>query len=290
MRLAGRLLRPPGRGPFPAVVIVPGSEPAHRTTYDLWAYFFAAHGFAVLTYDKRGVGASGGTYDRAATRRTSSARLRRARGVGWLRRPAVRRPSRVGPRRRKPGRLGDRDRGRALAAVRFAALQSAPAMSVGRQLAYAASPSRGGSTRPRARARVAAAACPRRRQRLRPARRARVAADPSALAARLGRQADVHAGDGRRPAPDLGGRRHDFTVRVYAGGAHSLRLTGAGLIRQEQASPGFVRGVFPDLASWLRSRAGGSLSRWHRGCSLMRDPGPAHAARAGRLGGRLARS
>ena len=86
VRLAGRLILPAGKGPFPAVVIVPGSVPAHRDTYDLWALFFASRGFAALTYDKRGVGNSTGQYIRAATdenlRNLASDALA---GVAWLR-------------------------------------------------------------------------------------------------------------------------------------------------------------------------------------------------------------
>ena len=52
----------------------------------------------------------------------------------------------------------------------------------------------------------------------------------------------------------VGFRHEEFTVHVYPGGAHSLRLTASGLIREEQTSPGFVAGVFSDLAAWLRSR------------------------------------
>jgi len=47
---------------------------------------------------------------------------------------------------------------------------------------------------------------------------------------------------------------HHFTVSVYPGGAHSLRLTEHGTISEEQTSPGFVSGVFADLAAWLRTR------------------------------------
>jgi hypothetical protein len=56
------LERPVGSGPFPAVVIGHGSGRA--TTADGAAYvpFLRARGFAVLRYDKRGVGQSTGTY------------------------------------------------------------------------------------------------------------------------------------------------------------------------------------------------------------------------------------
>jgi dienelactone hydrolase len=54
--------RPPGPGPFPAVVIGHGAGPV--TTADGAAYvpFLVERGFAVLRYDKRGVGGSTGTY------------------------------------------------------------------------------------------------------------------------------------------------------------------------------------------------------------------------------------
>jgi hypothetical protein len=59
--IAGTLTLPPGRGPHAAVVFVHGSGPVRRYTYR--APFVRAlvdAGIAVLSYDKRGVGESGG--------------------------------------------------------------------------------------------------------------------------------------------------------------------------------------------------------------------------------------
>ncbi|MFW6078183.1 MAG: FG-GAP-like repeat-containing protein [Gemmatimonadota bacterium] len=65
-RLAGTLFRPAGTGPYPAVVLVHGSGPQDR-----WGPFgyasivadhFARAGFAVLAFDKRGVGGSTGDW------------------------------------------------------------------------------------------------------------------------------------------------------------------------------------------------------------------------------------
>jgi pimeloyl-ACP methyl ester carboxylesterase len=56
--LAGSIVNP--KKPFAAVVIVHGSDPVKREME--FAKLLAARGIAVLTYDKRGVGASGGTY------------------------------------------------------------------------------------------------------------------------------------------------------------------------------------------------------------------------------------
>jgi dienelactone hydrolase len=254
VRLAGRLLRPPGRGPLPAVVIVPGSEPAHRTTYDLWAYFFAAHGLAVLTYDKRGVGASSGTYDRSATQGNLQALASDAlAGVEWLRRqPFV--------DQRRVGLAGGSQAGwvieiaaAASPSVRFAALQSGPAMSVGRQLAYAALTRQGWRDPPPSDQAIRAAL----------ADVPNAGYDPRAAleSLRIPVLWQLGSVDKRMYTPETladlraiaGSGRHDFTVHVYPGGAHSLRLTSEGLIRQEQTSPGFVPGVFRDLTSWLRS-------------------------------------
>lgn len=62
LELRGKLVRPKGRGPFPAVVIVHGSgrESAVDTYY--MPYLFAVHGIATLVFDKRGTGGSEGDY------------------------------------------------------------------------------------------------------------------------------------------------------------------------------------------------------------------------------------
>ncbi len=56
--LAGSIVKP--KNPCAAVVIVHGSDPVKREI--AFAKLLAAQGIAVLTYDKRGVGASGGVY------------------------------------------------------------------------------------------------------------------------------------------------------------------------------------------------------------------------------------
>lgn len=63
--LSGTLVLPEGKGPFPAVVLTQMSSPAPRGAYALQAYYFAAHGMAALMYDKRGVGKSGGEFNKA---------------------------------------------------------------------------------------------------------------------------------------------------------------------------------------------------------------------------------
>jgi dienelactone hydrolase len=56
------LERPAGPGPFPAVVIGHGSGETRKDDYRFLAHEMLLRGFAVLRYDKRGVGESTGSY------------------------------------------------------------------------------------------------------------------------------------------------------------------------------------------------------------------------------------
>lgn len=62
--LVGELVRPSGTGPHPAIVLVHGSAAQGRASwgYRSWADPLARAGFAVLYYDKRGVGESTGEW------------------------------------------------------------------------------------------------------------------------------------------------------------------------------------------------------------------------------------
>ena len=59
--LAGTLFIPRADPPLAAVVLIHGSGPEERIRW--FAPLLASDGFAVLTYDKRGVGMSGGVYE-----------------------------------------------------------------------------------------------------------------------------------------------------------------------------------------------------------------------------------
>ncbi len=65
--LVGTFAKPGGNGPFPAVVVLLGSGPETRRgpAYRVNAANMLRHGFAVLIFDKRGSGDSGGVYDTA---------------------------------------------------------------------------------------------------------------------------------------------------------------------------------------------------------------------------------
>jgi uncharacterized protein len=62
VELAATLTRPAQGGRLPAIAIVHGSGRETREILDLWTQLYVSLGFATLTYDKRGVGESTGTY------------------------------------------------------------------------------------------------------------------------------------------------------------------------------------------------------------------------------------
>lgn len=70
--LAGEISYPPGNGPFPAVALVHGSGPATREGNAPLVTLFRDLGFAVLAYDKRGTGKSGGEHRGVGVRNSDS--------------------------------------------------------------------------------------------------------------------------------------------------------------------------------------------------------------------------
>jgi pimeloyl-ACP methyl ester carboxylesterase len=60
IHLSGTLVVPKGRGPFPAIVRIHGAGPADRV--NSIDEYYAYHGIAFLSYDKRGVGRSSGDW------------------------------------------------------------------------------------------------------------------------------------------------------------------------------------------------------------------------------------
>lgn len=63
-KLVGRLSIPKSDTPTPAFMLLHGSEPGTRDNFGnkVMAHYMVSHGFAALSYDKRGVGDSAGTY------------------------------------------------------------------------------------------------------------------------------------------------------------------------------------------------------------------------------------
>jgi uncharacterized protein len=68
IQLSYQLEKPAGRGPFPAVVVGHGSGETTKQACRFLVQRFLQRGYAVLCYDKRGVGQSTGTYVNVGTR------------------------------------------------------------------------------------------------------------------------------------------------------------------------------------------------------------------------------
>ena len=105
--LSGTLTIPAGGGRHPAVAFVHGSGPTERAYLPDLQALLLRHGVAVLAYDKRGIGQSGGQYPgespTASTHRRPRPRRRRRRAVPPH--AAGDRPSARRPRRAQPGGL-----------------------------------------------------------------------------------------------------------------------------------------------------------------------------------------
>ena len=68
-KLAGRLSLPESNAPLPAFMMLHGSEQGTRDNFGnkVMAHYMISNGFAILNYDKRGVGDSEGTYQESAS-------------------------------------------------------------------------------------------------------------------------------------------------------------------------------------------------------------------------------
>lgn len=90
--LAGRLVLPAGGGRVPIVVLVHGSERDSARDFNALQRLLPAVGVGAFVYDKRGTGASGGTYTQDFSRLAADA----VAALGEARRLAGRRAGRVG--------------------------------------------------------------------------------------------------------------------------------------------------------------------------------------------------
>jgi dienelactone hydrolase len=141
VRLAFTLDLPSGAGPFPAVVLGHGSGRTTRQLLRFQAAQWTTLGFAVLRFDKRGVGESGGQYANVGTADSPTVFPRLAgdiaAGVRFLRtRPEID-PKRIGLSGWSQAGwilpIAARELGRD---VRFLVIMSGPVCSVGLEMYY----------------------------------------------------------------------------------------------------------------------------------------------------------
>lgn len=248
----GATLTEPANGThLPAIALVHGSGIQPRPLFSLWANFYASLGFAVLNYDKRGTGESGGQYPgdfptAYALSVYADDAVAAARFLQSL--PEVD-GTRVGFHGGSQGgwtvplalmRASD---------LAFAILASAPAVSVDENDFYQ-DVSGGSSFVPNM-------------------GDAEIDAQTSAVHGGYDPAAALQAlhvptlwiyGEKDRQVPvrlsiaqleTLRGK--DITIKVLAGGWHGLTITANGLAQEEATSKGFAPGLFTDIADWSRA-------------------------------------
>ncbi len=137
--LAGEIAFPPGTGPFPAVVLVHGSGPVTREGNRPLVAPFLTQGIAVLAYDKRGNGESGGLY-RGVGPLNSDSMIRLLAGDAVAALELLARHERIDKNRL--GLAGGSQAGwiipnaAARFPIRFAVMLSGPLVSVGEEIHY----------------------------------------------------------------------------------------------------------------------------------------------------------
>jgi dienelactone hydrolase len=247
--LAGAITEPMGAGPHPGIVIVHGSEPGERFFYDIWVGVYAGLGLTVLTYDKRGIGASTGRYpgefptDESLQVYADDAAAALGFLAAW---PGVD-PKRVGFH---GGSQGGWTVPLAIArhgGASFAILVSAPATTVGQTNIWK-DYSNGGSYAPTASMAEMEAA---------------VSADhsgydpgPAVAALRVPTLWLLGTNDRTVPTHICAGilaamNKPTFTVRMLPTG-HGLLINPTGLAVDDERSPGLARELVPDITEWLR--------------------------------------
>ncbi len=253
--LAGTLMVPPGGARHAAVAYVTGSGPTTREYLPEFQALLLSNGVAVLAYDKRGVGASGGTYpgesptveaidvlarDAAAAVRFLAARpevdaarvgLAGHSQAGWIMPLAA---------TREP-------------AVRFLVTFSGPAVTADENDLYQTLAGQGDRPQRLSDAEVDA--------RVEHAGPGGVDPMPSIRALRIPALWLYGALDhvvpprlsARRLEPLVAEQGRDFTVAILPQGNHALVATKSGLTTEMLRSDRYARGLFPRVGAWLRA-------------------------------------
>jgi len=255
-RLSGTLLIPPGGGKHAGAVFVHGSGPTQRAYLPELSAMLVRHGVAVLVYDKRGIGQSGGEYpgesasegpidqfarDAAAAARFLAAQpeIDRARvgltghsQAGWIVPLAA---------SREP-------------AVRFALIFSGPAVTADENDLYQDLAGEGERNATLSEAEIDA----------RVLQQAPGGVDPIPAIRKLKIPAMwVYGGRDQHVPPRLSSRRlapiaaepgRDFTVVTFPNANHALVETTTGLTSEMLRSDTFAPGMFDRVGEWLKKQ------------------------------------
>ena len=253
--LAGTLTVPATPGRHPAVAVVHGSGPSLRDEGQFTSGLFLTHGIAVLSYDKRGNGQSGGVYpgELASTQAIATYAADADAAVRFLASQPDLDPHRL-------GLFGGSQGGWIvpLAAVhsplvRFAVLESGPVVSVGESDSFAALTSEGAAPLGRPLAQIETEVRREGPSGFDPRPAIRKLAIPmlwlyGGLDMNQPSHLDIEAL--QRLKAETG---HDDEWRLYPDGNHGLFEMKTGLNSELASSRGLPAAFFSDLAGWLRA-------------------------------------
>jgi dienelactone hydrolase len=254
--LAGTLTLPDTPGPHPAVVMVHGSGPTPRTDGSVFTAYFVSRGFVVLTYDKRGIGQSGGRYPgEGASPANVDAYARDAEAAARLlaEQPEVDR-NRVGlSGASQAGWIMPLAASRAQA-VKFLVLVSGPTVTEGEQREYQNLTTSGATTPTQSPAEILAAVRQAGPSGFDPLPSIRKLTIPALW---LSGEIDQHVPtvlSAERLAPIAREPGRDFTFDVFPGADHFLIVSAHGLTSEALRSNRYAVGLFATLDRWLRAR------------------------------------
>jgi len=257
-KLTGLLTLPPTPGPYPAIMNLHGSEPGTKDDFgsQQMSAFMASQGIAVLTYDKRGAGESGGHYSESASGTNLGLTAQDAlSGVAYLKsRPEI-----------IADRIGLSGFSQAGWVIPLAASQSddvayfivlsGPVTSVGHESLYSSYTNNGDSPTQTSQGEIM--------RRLSTAPHSGF--DPVPSLAELEQPGLWLWGDQDKsiPVPEseanlkglMDQGRSNFAYAILADADHNLQQTTQGLFNEIPYSPGYHPDYYTSLASWLKEHA-----------------------------------
>lgn len=251
--LSGTLTLPATRGPHPAVAFVAGSGETTRAYLPDLQAALVHDGVAVLAYDKRGVGQSGGVYPGESP--TPGAIDVLARDASAAVRFLARQPE---VDRARIGLAGHSQAGWIVPlaasrtpAVHFAVLFSAPAVTAGETDLYQTLTGQGEQPQAQTDAAIDAQVAASGRGGVDPLPWIRMLHIP-ALWLYGGRDEHIPAHlSVRRLDPVVREQGRDFALRLFPNGNHALVETKTGLTSEMLRSDRFAPGLFAALRAWL---------------------------------------
>ncbi len=252
--LTGLLTLPATAGPHPAIMLLHGSEPGTRDDFgdQQMSAFMASQGIAILTYDKRGVGDSGGHYSDSASKTNLQPIAQDAiAGLKYLK-------TRVEVKEDTIGLIGFSQAGWVIPLatlqsndISYFIILSGPVTSVGHEALYSSYTNNGDSPSRLSQDELSKklASAP------------HSGFDSTPVIANLDQRGLWIFGDQDKsiPVPEsvdhlktiIAGGKSNFTYFIFPNADHNLQQTSQGLFKEIPHAAGFQEAYYKTLARWL---------------------------------------